>query len=99
MFQTCYALQTVPSFDASNVTNMGTTFSGCYSLVDINMYNMKVAFELKNSTLLTREALVKVLNNLATVTASKTLTLGTTNLAKLTDEDKLIATNKGWTLA
>jgi hypothetical protein len=25
--------------------------------------------------------------------------MGATNLAKLTDEDKLIATNKGWTLA
>jgi hypothetical protein len=27
------------------------------------------------------------------------LTIGSTNLAKLTDTDKAIATNKGWTLA
>jgi hypothetical protein len=32
-------------------------------------------------------------------TTTKTLTLGSTNLAKLTDEEKAIATNKGWTLA
>jgi hypothetical protein len=32
-------------------------------------------------------------------TTTKTLTLGATNLAKLTDEEKAIATNKGWTLA
>jgi hypothetical protein len=31
-------------------------------------------------------------------TTTKTLTLGSTNLAKLTDEEKAIATNKGWTL-
>ena len=35
----------------------------------------------------------------ATVTSTKTLYLGSTNLSKLTDEDKAIATNKGWTLA
>lgn len=31
--------------------------------------------------------------------ATYTLTLGTTNLAKLTDEEKALATQKGWTLA
>lgn len=33
------------------------------------------------------------------VTTTHTLTLGTTNLAKLTDAEKAIATEKGWTLA
>ena len=33
------------------------------------------------------------------VTGSKTLTLGSTNLAKLTDAEKKKATDKGWTLA
>lgn len=33
------------------------------------------------------------------VTTTHTLTLGSTNLAKLTDEEKAIATEKGWTLA
>ena len=40
-----------------------------------------------------------VINGLQTVTETKTLTLGETNLAKLTEADKQIATNKGWTLA
>jgi hypothetical protein len=31
-------------------------------------------------------------------TGSGTLTLGETNLAKLSDEEKAIATNKGWEL-
>ncbi|MDE6149286.1 MAG: leucine-rich repeat domain-containing protein [Ruminococcus sp.] len=34
-----------------------------------------------------------------TGTTAKTLTLGTTNLAKLTEEQKQIATNKNWNLA
>ena len=46
-----------------------------------------------------RESIVKVLNNLQSITTTQTLTLGSTLLAKLTDEDKKIATDKGWTLA
>lgn len=60
---------------------------------------MKVNFSINNSTLLDREALLVILNNLSTVTSTRTLTMGSTLLAKLTDEDKTIATNKGWTLA
>lgn len=39
-----------------------------------------------------------VINGLQTVTG-QTLTLGTANLAKLTDAEKKVATDKGWTLA
>ena len=56
---------------------------------------MKVSFNISSSTAFTKEALVEILNNLATVTTTQTLTMGATNLAKLTDEDKAIATNKG----
>jgi len=50
-----------------------------------------------NATMLTHDSIVALLNSLPT--ASCTLTLGATNLAKLTDAEKAIATNKGWTLA
>ena len=43
-------------------------------------------------------AMFNSLKNLTDTTA-KTLTLGSVNLAKLTDEQKAIATNKNWTLA
>ena len=47
-----------------------------------------------------REQLVELLNDLQVLEGtSLTLIMGSKLLAKLTDEDKAIATNKGWTLA
>ena len=99
MFWHCSELQTVPAFDCSNVTNMNNIFARCGSLKAILMTNIGVALDISASTLFERTDLVTILNNLKTVTTTKTLKMGATNLAKLTDEDKLIATNKGWTLA
>ena len=99
MFSGCYELTSVPAFDTSNVTSMSYMFSSCGKLESIHMHGMKVSFDISVSTRFTREALVEILNNLATVTTSPTLTMGSTNLAKLTDADKAIATGKGWKLA
>ena len=63
------------------------------------MTGMKANFDISASTNFEESDLVTILNNLATVTTTQTLKMGATNLAKLTDEDKAIATNKGWTLA
>ena len=98
MFQNCTYLTTVPQFDVSNVTSMSSTFNGCTSLKSILMTGMKVNFDISASTQFEESDLVTILNNLATVTSTKTLTMGSTNLAKLTDAEKAIATNKGWTL-
>lgn len=99
MFWYCNNLQTVPAFDCSNVTNMNNIFASCSSLKSILMTNIGVSLNIASSTLFERSDLLVILNNLKTVTSTKVLTMGATNLAKLTDEDKLIATNKGWTLA
>lgn len=99
MFWGCFSLQTVPAFDCSNVTNMSNIFSSCSSLKSILMTNIGVNLNISASIQFERSDLLVILNNLKTVTSTKTLTMGATNLAKLTDEDKLIATNKGWTLA
>lgn len=49
------------------------------------------------TTLITNQ--IERLNKAADVTSSpKTLTLGATNLGKLTNAEKAIATNKGWVL-
>ena len=99
IFYNCQSLSTIPALDVSNVTNFNSAFWNCKNLESIEMTGMKVSFKIDSSTKFTREALVVILNNLATVSTSQTLTMGATNLAKLTEEDKAIATNKGWTLA
>lgn len=98
-FTYCYELISIPKLDVSKVVGMDGAFRACSKLEQIHMTGMKASFDIHYSTKFTREALVEILNNLATVTSTKTLTMGSTNLAKLTDEDKSIATNKGWTLA
>lgn len=93
----CNSLKSIPAYDLSNITSIN--LGSLYKLKEFHATGMKVSFDISSSTNFTREALVEILNNLATVTTTQTLTMGTTNLAKLTDEDKAIATNKGWTLA
>ena len=99
MFYSCSSLTSVPSFDTSKVTNMSSMFYSCSSLETIHMRNIGADLDIHSSTKFTHEALLEIIGNLKTVTATKRLTMGATNLAKLTEEDKAIATNKGWTLA
>jgi hypothetical protein len=51
------------------------------------------------STKWEKHYIVKFFNKLGTTTNAITLTFGATNLDKLTEEEKAIATNKGYTLA
>ena len=79
--------------------SLSRTFN-CPNLETINgEIAAKISFDLSPCTKLTHDSLMNVINSIQTVTSSKTLTLGTTNLAKLTDAEKQIATDKGWTLA
>lgn len=93
----CTSLESIPAYDLSNITSINII--NLYNLKEFHATGMKVSFNISSSTKFTQEALVEILNNLATVTTTQTLKMGATNLAKLTDEDKTIATNKGWTLA
>ena len=99
MFDGCISLTTIPQLDTSKVTSMAYMFQNCRSIKSILMYGMKVSFDISASTKFEESDLVTILNNLASVTSTQTLKMGSTNLAKLTDEEKAIATNKGWTLA
>lgn len=95
MFVDCNDLTTVPALDVSRVTNMNNMFTRCANLKSILMTHIGVNLDIHYSTKFEREDLLIILNNLKTVTSNKKLTMGATNLAKLTDEDKAIATNKG----
>lgn len=98
-FYNCSSLPQIPSASVENCENFTNAFYGCVNLKSILLYGFKASFDISVSTKFEREDLVTILNNLGTVSETQTLTMGTTNLAKLTDSDKLIATNKGWVLA
>lgn len=99
LFTGCSSLISIPRLNFSKVTSLYHVVENCTSLKEFLPYGMKVSFDLSSSILFEREDLVTVLNNLATLTKTQTLTLGEINLAKLTEEDKKIAIDKGWTLA
>ena len=48
---------------------------------------------------MTREALIDLFNSIGTPSTTQTITIGATNLAKLTAEDIAIATAKNWQLS
>ena len=98
-FSHCQNLDELPAVNCAHATGLNTAFDTCTSLKRLGFYNISTDIYLGDSTMMTRESLLEVLNNLATVTSDMMCALGETNLAKLTDEDKAIATNKGWTLA
>ena len=74
-------------------------FEDCTNLKSILMTNIGSDLNISASTRYERSDLLVILNNLLPKPEGYPyeirLTMGATNLAKLTEEDKLIATNKG----
>lgn len=106
MFYTCSGLTSLDlsGWDMSKVTDMNLMFSYCISLTDLNMDGATLPdidltrISLYTCTALTTNSLVSILNALPITTNGYALTIGSTNLAKLTDEQVVIAINKGWTI-
>ena len=108
MFTGCTSLMSIPLLDFGNVTNISNLFgySDMKTLTDLGGFkNLKINFTYGLNYLpnLTVQSLMNVINNLYDFRANgesttRTLQLGTTNLNKLTEEQKAVATNKGWSL-
>ena len=81
----------------------GYMFNGCTNLTSVTLGNNFNCsnLDLSASTKYSVSTIVAMLTALADRTGQTayTLTIGTTNLAKLSDEQKAIATDKNWTLA
>lgn len=112
LFNNCKALTSIelPSTIVKDTSGALTTYIsydsyflyGCTNLESVTVgegWNMSMRLDV--TTKLTVDSMVGIFNNLKDLTGetSKTLTLGSTNIAKLNDEQKAIATNKNWTLA
>ena len=86
-------------WDVSQVTSLTSTWYNCTSLVNLGPAIIRANFSLSNSMYLTIDSLVAQLEALPTVTIPTTITIGSKNQSKLTEEQIKIATDKGWTVA
>jgi hypothetical protein len=95
-------LHTIEEMVVSEKTTFAsTTFTECTGLTHMIMTGTlaKNGLDLHWSTNLDKESLLSIIGVLQTKTSGTwTVTLGTENLAKLTDAEKAVATQKGWTL-
>jgi hypothetical protein len=102
MFGGCSKLVSVPLLDFTNAKELRSMLLGCSELTDLKGFtNLSVNLDLSSSRKLTADSIMNVINQAADLseTDNATLTLGTTNISKLTEEQIAIATSKGWTLA
>lgn len=103
MFTNCTSL-TDATINISSYSEQEQEYSGIFAGASI-LTNLTIEGELRAGLWLhsdlTLESLLSVINALVDLTGedSKTLNLGANNLAKLSDEQKAIATNKNWVLA
>ena len=99
------ALETVEKFilKSDGSQYLTNAFNNCPNLKNIIIEGVigdTISFG--NSLLLTHDSLMSIISALkdfSGTSTTMTCTLGTTNLAKLTDAEKAIATEKGWSLA
>ena len=99
-FNGCESLATLPYMNLESVTNASNAFDNCNRLTTLGGFGaIKTSFNLSFSPL-TVESLMNVINQAGTVSGGGGIMhLGTWNLEKLTNAQKAVATNKGWTLA
>ncbi len=109
MFDTCPKLHTIEGIylKEDGTTGWGSSaFYGCSALENLTLYGTigRNGLNVSWSTKLTHDSLMSIINALAdysedTSGTAWAVTLGAANLAKLTDAEKAIATQRGWTLA
>ncbi len=105
MFFGCNILPTIPLLCVDNAKSFAGTFQNCNKLVNLKLDGtIKInGFDVSTSPLLSHVSLMGIINALADKTSDTSttwkVTLGSANLEKLTDDEKLIAQEKGWTLA
>lgn len=92
------------SIDLSNFSIKNSTNNDNFITVAPNLVNLKAPTNISKHITITAsnlsvESLLSIIDNLLVVTTTQTLEIGSTNLAKLTDEQIAIAVNKNWTIS
>lgn len=93
----------IGELDLSKITSanvQNNSFNGCTSLVEVRFTKESIKYNLSftQSSQLSDESIQSILDGLATVSSTQTLALNSAVYAKLTEEQKQSATDKGWTI-
>lgn len=104
MFSDCKSLKRIGGLDFRSCTNCTNMFDLCKRLEDIgSVLNIGISgLSFVHCSLLNQDTLVRILDGLYDYSAdggTHTITLGATNLAKLSEEEIAIGQNKGWTIS
>lgn len=105
MVQKDTSLTKITNLNTQNVSSSGldNAFAGCFNLSKLTLVptvtNWAGAPILLSNMSFSREAIIEFFNSLPIITSAKAITLtGNPGVSSLTDADKAIATQKGWTL-
>ena len=86
--------------NVADYTNFSNAFRMCSDLEELGGFvGLAQDLDLSYSPLLTRQSCLNVFNNAGTITTGKTITLHTNVYNLLSEDDKKIAIDKGWTIA
>ena len=102
MFSSCFSLKELPSvMDLSTITsaaNQNALFNSCRSLEKARITGCKYNITYYNC-FLGRDEIVEIFNGLATVSSGTIDIRNNPGNADITEDDKAIAENKGWTIS
>lgn len=106
MFMEACNLRTIPRLNLSKATGLGDMFYCCESLENVNFegtipitQNLWFFDYSPNLTVDSLMSFINALSDNTNLTKTYTVSIGSTNLAKLTEEQKAVATNKNIKLA
>lgn len=93
----------IGELDLSKITSADVQknpFNGCTSLVEVRFTKESIKYNLSftQSSQLSDESIQSILDGLATVSSTQTLAFNSAVYAKLTEEQKQSAADKGWTI-
>ena len=104
LFAYCRILTSIDKIILNENTQYQSWFAGNTELAELRIQGVigQSGFDFTQAKRLSHDSLMSIINALKDYsgdTTARTLTLGETHLAKLSDAEKAIATGRGWTLA
>ena len=84
-FDNCIRLKSITIKQSRYIDTMVNAFQKCYSLEELYIDDIKVNLQINQSSYLKKESLIYLISQLRNTGSAKTLTMGSTNLAKIVD--------------